>query len=305
MAKSFDAERFCIDYSIPYWTTGKNTMDGCVSIQCTECDDHSNHGSFIINDGKFVCWRCGGHPLYKVLQSLTGLNNVKPIMRRYSFVTDDDDEEEEHKTITEVKVPGNKVLWPRAKKYLRSRNFDPNYLSIKYDLRATRYEGGGYAFRIISPVYVNNKIVSYQGRDYTKKQELRYRACRPENEIIPIKDTLYNIDNCRKRVGIAVEGNYDVYRMGDGCFGTYGTSFTPAQINMMACKFDRVFFCFDPEPEAQKKAEKAIVSLEGMGVDCELIGLEDIDDDIGALSDDDAKHLKDQLIPSYSSIRLF
>lgn len=178
------------------------------------------------------------------------------------------------------------------RKYLEDRNFDPDYLEEKYKLRGTDHLGK-YKFRIIVPVLQNYKTVSFISRDVTNQQEMRYMACPKSMEIVEAKHTLYNIDNCFLDYAIGVEGVFDVFRIGDNCFGTLGTSFTEWQIAQMR-KFKKVFFLYDSEDEAQMKAEKALFELNSFGIETEILTL-NTGGDPAELSDDDVVELKKDL----------
>ena len=97
-------------------------------------------------------------------------------------------------------------MLPQHIRYLEGRGFDAQYLINKYDLRGTLYTGDIYAYRVITPIYYNNRIVSYQGRDFTGKQNIRYATCKPENEIIHHKKILFNLDNSKQESVIVMEG---------------------------------------------------------------------------------------------------
>jgi DNA primase len=166
-------------------------------------------------------------------------------------------------------VPGTQPLSTRASKYLESRNFDPRYLEGKYDLRSTK-NMGNYRFRIISPIYYENRIVSFQGRDYTNQQELRYKDCRKEDAIIYHKEILYNLDNCNLDRVLVVEDVYVEWRLGDNTVCTFGTGFTRNQIKLLTKKFKVIRVLYDSESTAKKKAEDAIVKLLSFGVDADF-----------------------------------
>lgn len=276
----FDAVRFCRDNHIPFYMEGKNVQDGMVSIKCPFCNDHSNHGGFNPLKSYYTCWRCGYHSMRRVLYALLydKSTEISSVQAEYSLILSPElsylnslvqDEHTFEPNLKPLVVPGTQPLSTRASKYLESRNFDPKYLEGKYDLRSTK-NMGNYRFRIISPIYYENRIVSYQGRDYTNQQELRYKDCRKEDAIIYHKEIVYNLDNCHLDRVLVVEGVYDVWRLGDNTVCTFGTGFTRNQVKLLAKKFKVVRVLYDSEYTAKKKAEDAIVKLLSFGVDADF-----------------------------------
>jgi len=194
----------------------------------------------------------------------------------------------------------NKLEWPRGtvnlqsyhKTYLAQRNHDPDYLAQKYQLMGT-LPAGPYALRIMAPIFYQGQWVSYQGRDITGKTPLKYKACKKELEIIHHKNILYNLDNCKRKEIIVVEGLFDVWRLGDDTCATFGTSVSKKQINVLS-KFKRVFIMFDSEQLAQKKAKELADQLSLLGVESINISLSE--GDPGDMATDDANKLKSELL---------
>ena len=178
----FDAQKFLEDYSIPISTSGKNTQPGWINIKCPFCYDNSNHGGFNIIKGYYNCWQCGHHSLYDVISKLTG-ENPKQILYNYSTRYLINKKLNKKKApVEKLKIPGSE-LTKQQRKYLINRNFDPDFLIEKYKIKGTG-PTGAYSFRIIAPIFYKNKAVSYQSRDTTNKQKLRYKACSKDKEII-------------------------------------------------------------------------------------------------------------------------
>jgi hypothetical protein len=247
-------------YNIKYWTEGKNVQPGWINIQCPFCDDHSNHLGFNVEKQYYFCWKCEfkfkDKVFYKLNIPLTELDNhvyvnleiIKKLnIEKVPFV-----------------LPGKPGLNKRAKEYLIKRNFDPDLLIEKYDLHYCDHLSKNYNFRIIIPIYFQNKIISYTTRDYTNKQELRYVSCSRNMEIIDHKNILYNVDNCKKKYIFVFEGNFDAWRMGDDGCSSFGTIFTMAQVNLL-CNYETIIIVFDSDDEAQKEAEKLGNLLSGLG----------------------------------------
>jgi len=291
----FNALRYLRDHRIPYWTEGKNVSYGNVNIRCPLCRDHSNHGSFF-PDGSYRCWLCGGHQVEDVVTALERI----PYHEACRVVIDYDDgiawrppgglkkKAAQGLTGNLTWPPGTMPLQEPHKRYLAGRGFDPAYLETKYGLKGTG-PAGPYAWRVIAPIIYNGQMVSYQGRDITGQAEIKYKACYPDLELISHKEILYNADNAG-RIGIIVEGMYDVWRLGDGVVAAIGTTVTKAQARMAATRFEKVFILFDSEPSAQKKAWKLAGEISVFGTETDVIGLEK--GDPADLSNEEAARLK-------------
>ena len=274
---SFNVQSILEDYGIEFWVSGKNVADGFVNVTCPYCQDRSNHGGFSKNGNVYMCWRCGKHNVVDTLIELTGLKarQIFELKDKYNILIDDEEEKIEYYNDT-IEVPGSKLL-PQHINYLESRLFDAKYLENKYDLRGTLYTGDLYAYRVIAPIYYNNRIVSYQGRDFTRKQNIKYATCKPENEIVHHKKILFNLDNAKNDSVIVVEGIYDVFRFGDDTIATMGTSYTKEQLVMLAKRYKTIYTMFDPEKPAQERAKKLCYDLSLAGIDTVNLFLDDGD----------------------------
>lgn len=293
---SWDALSFVRDYGISYWTEGKNVQDGWVNIRCPLCEnDPSNHGGFNPVVGYYHCWRCGRHSLEWIISRLLNydLEAVKSIIFEYSGRASA--LRKINKKVPKAKnieLPGEKLEKPH-KRYLRKRGFIPWKIEEKYLVRGTGTIGN-WKYRIIIPVYLNGQLVTYQGRDYTNKQQLRYKTLSVEKSVVDHRNLLYGIDNVpgSNLIGV-VEGLFDQWRMGDGFVATFGTSMTEAQVRFLS-RFKRILFLFDPEKEAQKKALKIGNKLSSLGCEVEIIDLE-IDGDPAELSEIEANYIRKEL----------
>jgi DNA primase len=269
---NFDAIRFLDDYNIEYWAFGKNTQEGWVNISCVFCGDDSNHGGFNLIKGYYNCWRCGAKKIVNVVMELLSVNyyEAEKILLEYSgrSLLVANLNKRETLNADRIDIPGGK-LEKMHKNYLRERNFDSDELEEKYKLRGTGIVGK-WKYRIIVPIIYNKRIVSFQGRDITNKQKERYKALEIEESLIDFREILYNLDNCNEESIAVVEGVYDVFRMGDNFCAIFGSEITEHRIKLLS-KYKKIFFCFDPEKEAQKKARTAAEKLSVLGCDVELV----------------------------------
>ncbi len=267
----FNALQFVKDYNIGYKLHGKNISSGMLGV----CDpfsssDHNFHGAINSVNGTYTSWHTGSRALYLLIMELLGVSKSQAfkLIKEYSteFYTP-----EQINTKSRFMI-SDEPLHACHRNFLRSRGFNAQYLEDKYDLRSE-------ASRIIIPVYYNRRIVSYQERDVRFKF---YKSCPLEIAIMNNKDIFYNLDNVFGEVVVVVEGVFDVYRLGDNSVCSFGTGITTSQVALLAKRFKKVIMFFDPEPDAQKKADKVASELEMMGVDthvekeyCSSCGVDD------------------------------
>lgn len=184
----------------------------------------------------------------------------------------------------------------RHRQYLVNRKFVPELLERTFNLKGTG-PVGDYLHRIILPIYLDRKMISFQGRDITGKCEDhdKYRACAKVNEALDHKHSLYAIDLVPGDAAVVVEGAADVWRLGPGAVGTFGTGFTRIQQLLFRRRFKQAFMLFDPEPIAMQKAEQCAYELAIIGIKVELIELDEADDP-GNLKQDDADYIMRELL---------
>lgn len=251
-----DFKRFCNDYSIPY--TDK-TSSGWVNVNCPFCDDKGMHLGINTSRGYTSCFKCGGHPLSKVIAILTGASYsvVKDIVKKYSTFSVKVRRQDDRKNIpSQIILPtGTQELTQKAKNYLINRNFDPDKLIQDWGIRSTGHIGF-YKHRILAPIYQNQQLVSYQCRDITDKHSKKYLACHQEEEIMRHQHCVYGLDQAQNKKCLVVEGITDVWRLGYGAIATFGIGFTKQQARLIAMNFNIVFIMYDSEPQAQEQAEK-------------------------------------------------
>lgn len=281
----FNVIKFYKDYRIPIYTSGKHYRQGWVNTDCPFCKGKDGHLGIHINSGAVKCWKCGKHSQLDVIKALLGYDYgmAKEIQEEYSERSRSHakDETKQHRdsrnNVCEYPT-GTTNLTERHKAYLESRNFDPEKLEKLWRLKGTEHLGK-YKFRIIAPIMFNGVMVSYQGRDITGKSDLRYKACKQENEIIPHQDMVYGIDHVKKGGScVLVEGIFDVFRLGYGSVSCFGTSFTLSQVNLLASYVNRCFVLFDADDDnAINMAEQIAVLLSARGVEVELLELDEGD----------------------------
>ena len=290
----FDVLRWASDYKLDHRHSG-----GWVNIHCPFCQGSPDYHLGLRADGIGChCWRCGKHKLWDAIKAVCGPSQglLSQIRERYGtgpirLVQSD---------TTRLHAPS--VSWPSgilgsipvmAADYLKSRGFDPVLLAGTWGLRFTG-PTGGYKFRIIAPIYDGGKLVSYQGRCYTGKRELRYKACPKDLEAVDHQNLLYGEWLVTGNHVLVVEGIADAWRLGPGAVATFGIGYTMAQVERLA-KYKRVSLIFDSDPQAIEQAEELGVLLRGLNPEIQVDVVELEDGDPGELSAADVRELKRRL----------
>jgi DNA primase len=290
----FDAERFLTDYGIDHRRHHKHVTRGWVGIACPFCTGNPGyHGGFNVEDGYYNCWRCGGHWLIKVVATLTrtDLAQARRIAARY-LTGDTAQRHSGPRPQAEVcELPeGCGEMGRRHRDYLRRRGFDPEVMEVFWRAMGTG-PVGAYKNRIIAPVYFNNQLVSYLGRDITDRQPEKYKTCGPGDSVMTKNDgLLYGMDRAREKQCVFVEGFLDVWKLGPGAISTFGIEWSQLQLYEIPRRFDRAFTLFDAEDEAQKQAEQIARQVEILGVEVESLVLKNHNDP-GELTSTEAREV--------------
>jgi len=295
----FDVKKYLRSMGIHFHRPGeKNVSSGWINISCPFCNDPSWHCGINLKSFMFNCWDCHrkGHLQFLVSKlSSCNFKKAKDIMEEFgSFVVDSGTTKTFSPKINRVDWPkGVEKVWPKLHlDFLESKNFNPKKIITEYNLKPC-YLSGKYKYRIVIPIYENRKLVSFTTRDVTNKSDIKYKDLSPEQSIVPVKKSLYNLDKVDKNM-VIVEGAGDVWRIGKGAVATFTTQFTDDQVYKIIEKDpDNVFIMYDGEEHATKQAYKLANKLSGFINKVEVIELED--GDPGELPDKDVKHLRKEL----------
>jgi hypothetical protein len=274
-----------VTHGIRYWTEGKNVSPGWVNIRCPFCSDRSNHGGFNLTTGKYSCWRCGDNrSAHDVLKELVGFN-VKFSLSMAGIT--------KKKTVIErgtyERMPG--IDEPREchKQYLKNRGLDLTMMRELYKIKFTIQTPLKYQWRIMIPIFDSDgKYLSYQGRDVTGQQRLRYI----DEADFDNKTTLYgewlvpDYDNI-----LVVEGVFDAWKLGVGAVATYGIAYSSDQVLLLS-KYKNVFVMFDRERTARAQADKLVAELCVIGVNAVRVDGPEQYKDAGAMPAGRARELK-------------
>ena len=295
----YDVRRFLQDEKIPYKTSGTNVSAGWIEIHCPFpfCNDPSEHMGVNLATSMYNCWKCGEHGPFTKLVSVIlkcGWKRAEEISAEYfkpSLIRDRKEEITERKkfafpTGTTDKLPA------LHKSYLKSRGFDSIEVQTKYGVKACYQIGElAYRYRLIIPIIMFGRIMSFTARDVTDSQEPKYTNMPNRDSIIPIKQCLYNIDNAKDKI-VIVEGIFDAWRIGDGAIATLGTKYTMTQVKMILDKKPKsVFVLFDRD--AEKEANKLAAVLHPYIPHTEILEI-DVKDP-AELSDKEVKILRREI----------
>jgi DNA primase len=270
------------DKDIPY----KLEVENWANINCPF---HYNgvrgyKGGINLIGGYYHCWSCNGAPIEKVFSELLQVSfyEAKKILADYE--TDTVIRGKLNRKVSKgknIELPGVQIeKEDKFFRYLQNRNFDCFSLNSNYHILAGGIIGD-YSFRIIIPIFYQNKLVSFQARSIYSKEKckeldiLRYKNYPIELGLVNIKHILYNLDNCLDDWVVVVEGVFDCWRLGQkNVAATMGTSMSPEQIHLLATRYKKAFFLFDNERQAQQRAKKYGEQLSALGVEVEIFNPE-------------------------------
>jgi DNA primase len=253
----FDAEK------VEYKERGKNVTRGWINITCPFCLDSSEHCGINLTSGAFHCWVCNETgTAIKLLRKMTGFNYQKTSMIINKYPKDiglAEAEREMHAigdptasnlhTLT-LPQPLSDDIPESHRKYLLSRRFDPYELTKKYKLKFV-HTVGRWRFRIIAPIFVDGRMVSWVAADVLRQGAIPYLNCPPEMAVVPVNSCLYNIDTVNN-TALIVEGITDVWRIGDGCVASFRKGMTSEQIDLLTERgVDSVFVLYDVDAKKQ------------------------------------------------------
>ena len=263
------------DYNVEYDT---RVNKGWTNVTCPFCNDKTFNGGFNNAGDYYHCWKCGGHNFKQALARTVNIpfNEVDTLIEQYAGRNSVLNAlNKKQAKATKLKLPTD-TFTPAERKYLKERNFSPKLLHEKYKIVGGGITGS-WKYRIIIPLVLNGKIVSWTARTILSKQQQqklkipRYKNLSIEQSVIGPKSVLYNLDHCEDKIAVLTEGAFDVIRMGDGFFCSFGTELTQSQISMIKQRFEKVFIMFDNEEEAQAKARKFGLQIASIGVEVELV----------------------------------
>lgn len=300
------------DYNIPIAPQEhKHAHEGWVHTVCPFCKSEPGHEGFHLGfplESKFfICWRCGTHSAIETVSKLlkVSTHEANGILKNYGGVSSLLSKEK-------TKVESKPFLYPSHviplteghKKYLINRNFDPDELLTVWGMVSTgpaaMLDKVNYGNRILVPINWNGKPVSFQTRipRDVSKDFVKYLACLQNREIIEHKEILFGNQSKWTDTAIVVEGIFDAFRIGEKYgVATFGTSYKPTQVRVLARNFKRVAIVYDSELIAQNKAKELVSELQFRGIDA--FNIELTEGDPGSLLPKDAIHLVKEITTKF------
>lgn len=299
-------EQLYRDYSVDFVTEGhKHAREGWVNTECPFCSGNPGyHLGYNVDSNYYFCWRCGLHNIPYTLSKILRkpVEEVRELVKNYGqFISAPAPKVAIRKKA--FKYPSEIIpLSDNHKRYLQSRNFDPDRLIDLWQLKSTGpgsiLESNGkilsYKNRILIPYTWDNQVVSFDTRTTKSGHDaMRYMACPDERELTPRKSILYGKQECWEETGILVEGPTDAWRFGTLSCAISGIKYTQNQLRVIGQTFRRVAVIFDDDPQAVVQANRIVAELKFRGVDAFRV---DIKGDPGSMEQSEADYLVKQLI---------
>ena len=297
----FRVQDYLAESGIPYSASGKNIGVGWVGVQCPACGDSKNHCGIAPTGYSYTCFKCGTKgSMQSLIQQLSGVGwkAAKELFNQYNDSLYFNDIANRNRNVSEVLLPQNITarLPELHTNYLVDRNFDPEYIKRMFNVQSV-YHTGEWKYRLIIPVYMHGKLVTYVGRDVSGQSETKYKNLRSDLSILTTKEAVYNIDNIHEEA-IICEGPTDVWRFGYNAVAMFGLIYTQDQVRILGNKLKKATICFDNEPHAQEVASNLAEELSWQGVEVEIILIDAADP--GELSKAEADEIKNEL---YGDVR--
>lgn len=298
--ETFDLLGYLDFLGIPYWEAGaKNVAQGWVGIQCIYCDDNHNHLGVNLYHKAFHCWKCDSTG--SILRLIQDLENVAYRVARDridEYQTPFAPEPQEKQRLADkgqdILPTGCGPHFSRAQRlYLRRRRFNPDDLRYVWGVQAGPF-AGDWKYRIIIPVVLEGRPMTWIGLDHTGKRSPKYLAADTRECFIPASELVYGADYAGECV-VVVEGVTDAWRMGPGAVAMLGMEPTAAKIDqLLTLPSQRYYIMFDGgEAQAARNADAVANHLVFAGRQVEVIDLED--GDPADMTNEQAAELRDEL----------
>lgn len=214
-----------------------------VNVPCCYCPDHANHLGIHLDKKRFHCWLCGASgDILKLVQDMEGLSFglAKQRLEEFQDYLEEVDSETVPSRVYRSVLPrGAETISPDVKlpevlqDYLDRRKFKRNIIE-DYGLLWCG-PGSEYPLRLVVPVKVSGKVVSWQAADVTGKASSKYISCSKDRAVISNKEAVYGIDDVtRSELVVVVEGVTDRWRVGrERSVALFGKEWSRAQLLML------------------------------------------------------------------------
>jgi len=305
--ETIDIEEYLQTRNISYDPPGsKNVGRESVGISCPFCGDHAdtgdNHLGIKIDTKQWNCWICGAGKNKGFLSLVVKLEDcsyrqaeeiLKPFTHSDMSLLQTTTDVPIRTSQGQFQLPSEakNELLEQHRKYLKSRGFDPEYIFTKYKLKCVGPVSKRWKHTLIAPIYFHHRIVAWTAADITRKRVNKYKNATIEEVLIPVNQTIYNIDSATHTI-LVVEGLTDVWNIGDGAGGLYRKYATRQQLKILS-DFDRVVVMLDAD--AKREAEQLANDLAGF-TETEIITLDH--GDPADMTEEEVKHLRREIFGS-------
>ncbi len=274
---SFDLRDYLNSLGIPFWEAGPNVSKGWVGIQCLYCPDHHNHLGVHLYYKNFSCWLCHTKgSITELICDLEDTNYGAALRRLDEFQGVEQLEPEERQRLeddgkTAVLPDGCRPLSKAHKFFLqRNRKFDPDRLVRDWGVQSGPVMGD-WRHRIIIPVVVEGRTLTFVGMDHTGEKQVKYKAAAVEESFIPTSELVYGGDYAG-RTAVIVEGITDVWRIGRGAVATFGMTPGPRRVaHLCRLPVEEYFVMYDGEEQADKHALVLVEQLRAANKEAHLL----------------------------------
>jgi hypothetical protein len=231
---------FLEQYLQSYGTNFKKRTKEEVSINCPFCNEAGSHFWFNLQKKKGQCFKCNRKINFKFLLSRKIFLSMFGTQVGVSDGLIEEVTPEQGETYKAVLPNSESALQhPIAMQYLRKRNFGEEDVR-KYEIEYCLF--GKFAKRLIFPIYNNQILMGFQGRDITGRSPAKYRS--PHG--FPAGEVLYGLDYCEPAGAVVLmEGILDVIRFGYGAVCSFGKKLSDFQLDILRNSFSRVVVVFD------------------------------------------------------------
>lgn len=271
-----DIEKIARTHGWDFVTEGvKQARPGWIQFRCpfTRCASSGYTLGFNTNSAYFNCYRCGWHSLSSVLIAFgVDAQSVQDVVRS-NFNPNVSKKRFDAKCVSEhVFLPktAGKCLKTHIS-YIQQRQLHAETTITLWQLLGTSIYDKKYPARIVAPITLDNRLVSFQTRDITGRSKRPYLTCPKSNEVVHHKHTLYGVDSVPGNTVIVCEGIVDVWKLGPGAVATFGVGFKLEQVVMLATRFKKIVIAYDPDPAGKIGAEKLGCELDLFDVDVSVM----------------------------------
>lgn len=286
---------FC---DLPYREHGKNISPGWLGVTCPFCMGKGYHLGVNRSGYGFYCWQCGekGY-ITQLIQESLGVNKAeaRKVLQKFSLGSESEPKPEIRIAGKTTELPRKSTKWPRgAIRYILKRKFNSKYLTDLFQVYPC-LEPGKYENRLIIPITVSKTVVCFTARDFTGRQEPKYTNSSLEKSILPVRSTLYGIDEADEQTAVLVEGPTDRWRLGPQTLALMGKTISDSQVQQLFEKsFKRVFIVLDAKEE--EAANKIADRVKALFTEVNIVSLSE--GDPGDLSKQEAQILVRELFSS-------